>query len=95
MPPQIRAADPAWASVCRALNGRFYGHAQHTRWACLGKINRGKGMKIVAFSDGSSSPLALHTENAWPHEVALVEATLACAALVVLPRLVDEEAAHV
>ena len=30
----------------------------------------------MAFSDGSSSPLALHTESASPHEVSLVEATL-------------------
>jgi hypothetical protein len=37
---------------------------------------RGKGSKIMAFSDGSSVPLALHTESASPHEVTLVEATL-------------------
>ena len=30
----------------------------------------------MAFSDGSSTPLALHTESASPHEVTLVEATL-------------------
>ncbi len=35
----------------------------------------------MALSDGSSSPLALHTESASPHEVTLVEATLASAFL--------------
>jgi transposase len=35
----------------------------------------------MAFSDGSSVPLALHTESASPHEVTLVEATLASAFL--------------
>jgi transposase len=31
----------------------------------------------MAFSDGSSSPLAIHAQSATPHEVTLVEATLA------------------
>lgn len=35
----------------------------------------------MAFSDGSSVPLALYTESASPHEVTLVEATLASAFL--------------
>jgi transposase len=35
----------------------------------------------MAFSDGSSVPLALHTESASPHEVTLVEPTLASAFL--------------
>ena len=43
----------------------------------MGKTKRGKGTKIMAFSDGSSSPLALYTESASPHEVTLVEPTLA------------------
>ena len=47
----------------------------------MGKTKRGKGTKIMAFSDGSSSPLALHAESASPHEVSLVEATLASAFL--------------
>jgi transposase len=47
----------------------------------VGKTKRGKGTKIMAFSDGSSSPLALHAESASPHEVSLVEATLASAFL--------------
>jgi len=47
----------------------------------VGKTKRGKGTKLMAFSDGSSIPLALHTESASPHEVTLVEPTLASAFL--------------
>jgi transposase len=47
----------------------------------------------MAFSDGSSIPLALHTESASPHEVTLVEATLASSFLREKPdRLVGEQA---
>ena len=59
----------------------------------MGKTKRGKGTKIMAFSDGSSSPLALHTESASPHEVSLVEATLASAFLKEKPeRLIGDKA---
>ena len=59
----------------------------------MGKTKRGKGTKIVAFSDGSSVPLALHTESASPHEVSLVEATLASAFLNEQPeRLIGDKA---
>ncbi len=59
----------------------------------MGKTKRGKGTKIMALSDGSSSPLALHTESASPHEVSLVEATLASAFLKEEPqRLVGDRA---
>jgi transposase len=47
----------------------------------------------MAFSDGSSSPLALHTESASPHEITLVEATLASGFLKEMPkRLVGDKA---
>jgi transposase len=42
----------------------------------VGKTKRGKGSKIMALSDGSSSPLSVHTESASPHEVTLVGPTL-------------------
>ena len=59
----------------------------------MGKTKRGKGTKIMAFSDGSSVPLALHAESASPHEVSLVEATLASAFLKEKPeRLIGEKA---
>ena len=47
----------------------------------------------MAFSDGSSVPLALHAESASPHEVSLVEATLASAFLKEKPeRLIGDKA---
>jgi transposase len=59
----------------------------------VGKAKRGKGTKIMAFSDGSSVPLALHAESASPHEVSLVEATLASAFLKEKPeRLIVDKA---
>ncbi|MCA1740805.1 MAG: IS5 family transposase [Actinobacteria bacterium] len=59
----------------------------------FGKTKRGKGTKIMAFSDGSSLPLALYTESASPHEVTLVEATLASCFLKEKPeRLVGDKA---
>src|ERR671921_136755 len=59
----------------------------------VGKTKRGKGTKLMAFSDGSSIPLALHTESASPHEVSIVEATLESAFLKEKPaRLVGDKA---
>ena len=47
----------------------------------------------MAFSDCSSLPLALHTESASPHEVTLVEATLASGFLKEKPeRLIGDKA---
>ena len=47
----------------------------------------------MALSDGSSSPLALHTESASPHEITLVEAALASAFLKEKPkRLIGDKA---
>ena len=63
------------------------------RGSSVGKTKRGKGTKIMAFSDGSSIPLALYTESASPHEVTLVEATLASSFLKEKPeRLVGDKA---
>ena len=33
------------------------------RGACVGKTKRGKGTKIMAFSDGASVPLCVHTQG--------------------------------
>src|SRR5215204_7562680 len=47
----------------------------------------------MAFADGSSVPLDLHTESASPHEVSLVEATLQSSFLKEKPdRLVGDKA---
>lgn len=55
----------------------------------MGKTKRGKGAKIMAFSDRSSAPLALHAASASPHEVTLVEATLQSAFLKEKPKSQD------
>src|SRR5881394_1529711 len=56
-------------------------HRRHLRGGekrglCVGKTKRGKGTKIMAITDGSSLPLAIHIESASPHEVTLVHHTL-------------------
>jgi transposase len=60
----------------------------------VGKTKRGKGSKIMAFSDDSSIPLALHTESASPHELTLVEETLASGFLKEKPDRLGGEKAY-
>jgi transposase len=43
----------------------------------VGKTKRGKGTKLMALADASGLPLGVHAASASPHEVRLVEATLA------------------
>jgi len=43
----------------------------------VGTTKRGKGTKIMAISDGSGLPVAVHVASASPHEVTLVEPTIA------------------
>ena len=50
----------------------------------MGKTKRGKGTKLMAVADGAGFPVALSVGSASPHEVRLVEETLA-------KRLVDEK----
>jgi len=42
----------------------------------VGKTKRGKGTKIMAITDASGLPIAVHVASASPHEVTLVHATL-------------------
>lgn len=42
----------------------------------MGKTKRGKGTKLMAVADTSGLPLAVHTQDAAPHEVTLVRKTL-------------------
>jgi hypothetical protein len=88
-----RRSRRAWADrPLGVLHRRHIRHSQK-RGACVGKTKRGKGSKIMAFSDSSSVPLALHTESASPHEVSLVEATLASSFLREKPkRLIGDKA---
>jgi transposase len=71
----------AWAHRPLGVLHRRHVCSGQKRGACVGKTKRGKGTKIMAFSDGSSVPLALYTESASPHEISLVEQTLASAFL--------------
>jgi hypothetical protein len=43
----------------------------------VGKTKRGKGTKIMAVADGAGLPVAICAESATPHEVTLVQQTLA------------------
>ena len=43
----------------------------------MGKTKRGKGTKLMALADASGLPLAVDAASASPHELTLVEATLA------------------
>ena len=43
----------------------------------VGKTKRGKGTKIMAVADGAGLPVAVCAESATPHEVTLVQQTLA------------------
>jgi len=43
----------------------------------VGKTKRGKGTKIMAVTDRKGLPIAIHMASASPHEVTLVEKTLA------------------
>jgi transposase len=45
--------------------------------AGVGKTKRGKGTKIMAVADGAGLPVAVCAESATPHEVTLVQQTLA------------------
>ena len=43
----------------------------------MGKTKRGKGTKLMAVADSNGFPLAVHAASASPHEVTLVQATIA------------------
>ena len=45
--------------------------------SAIGPTRRGKGSKIMAISDRHGLPVAIHVASASPHEVTLVDATLA------------------
>src|ERR1700719_1531692 len=61
------------------------------RGSAIGPTRRGKGSKIMAISDGHGLPVAIHVASASPHEVTLVDATLAASFLDTLPtRLIGD-----
>ena len=59
----------------------------------VGKTKRGKGTKVMAVADRSGLPIAIHIAPAAPHEVTLVEATLASRFVLEAPqRLIGDKA---
>jgi transposase len=61
--------------------------------AAVGPTKRGKGTKIMAVAERSGLPIALHIDSASPHEVTLVEETLAATFVGGLPeRLIGDRA---
>ena len=97
--PRTRAARPGRKSA-RSWPARSL-RSLHRRQLQLGEkggsaINptrRGKGSKIMAICDGHGLPLAVHVASASPHEVRLVDATLAASFLDTLPaRLIADRA---
>ena len=43
----------------------------------MGKTKRGKGTRLMAVADGSGLPVSVHAASASPHEITLIEETLA------------------
>ena len=63
------------------------------RGNCVGKTKRGKGTKIMAVADRAGLPIAAHIASATPHEVTLVEPTLAASVVAARPeRLIGDKA---
>ena len=56
------------------------------RGCAVGKTKRGKGTKLMVIADAAGLPLAVHAASASPHEVTLVEATLAQSVTLGRPR---------
>jgi len=67
--------------------------SRQKRGRAVGKTKRGKGTKVMAVADRTGLPVAIHIESASPHEVTLVEATLASRFVVEIPqRLIGDRA---
>lgn len=60
----------------------------------MGPTKRGKGTKIMAISDKSSLPIALHVDSASPSEIKLVEKTLDACATGASPQLLIGDKAY-
>jgi transposase len=59
----------------------------------VGTTKRGKGTKLMALADASGLPLGVHAASASPHEITLVEATLAASCAGETPeRLIGDRA---
>jgi hypothetical protein len=67
--------DPLIPEPQRRKDGR--GRPWRDRREVLSGIKRGKGTKIMAGADSTGLPISVHVESATPHEVTLVQDTLA------------------
>src|SRR5262245_35606782 len=84
--PRCVAGDPggAGAGLGGSRKDRSLGmlYRRHLRGGekggfAVGKTKRGKGTKLMVIADAAGLPLAVHAASASPHEITLVEATLA------------------
>ena len=64
--------------------------ARRKRGSAVGPTRRGKGSKIMAIGDRHGLPLAVHVASASPHEVTLVDATLAAVSQPAPQRLIGD-----
>ena len=71
-----RSGEAGQIQTCRVLHRRDLCGGEK-RGSGVGKTKRGKGTKLMAMADGAGLPLAIHATSASPHEVTLVEDTLA------------------
>ena len=74
--PRPRLRDQRQVQACRVLHRRDLCGGEKGG-SGVGKTKRGKGTKLMAVADGSSLPVAIHACSASPHEVTLVDDTLA------------------
>lgn len=74
--PRPRSGEAGQIQTSRVLHRRNLCGGEK-RGSGVGKTKRGKGTKIMAIADGAGLPIAIHATSASPHEVTLVENTLA------------------
>ena len=77
--PGGAGAGPGRSGKNRSLRMLYRRHLRggEKRGCAVGKTKRGKGTKLMVIADAAGLPLAVHAASASPHEVTLVEATLA------------------
>lgn len=74
--PSLRLGESGQVQTRRMLHRRDL-RGGEKGGSGVGKTKRGKGTKLMAVADGASLPVAVHATSASPHEVTLVEETLA------------------
>jgi transposase len=92
-PDTCKTSEGTWqAGPVRMLHRRLLCRRKKGGRA-VGKTKRGKGTKVMAVADRDGLPIAIHIAPAAPHEVTLVEATLASRFIMETPqRLIGDRA---